>query len=237
MGGFNVQRFRLAAVLWLVVNNNPLREFETPAFCAMIEFANPEAAAALWVSHTSGSTFVMRLFHHMQPNVINALSTAVSRIHVSFDGWTTKGGKRGYFGIVAHFADANRVIRDLPIDVPQLQGAHSGERIAETVKRTLDTYSMSSLKLGYFALDNAANNDTAVAAIARLYGFILAHRRLRCGPNTPNLIGQAIIFGRDKEAYDNAAEELADEQEFMAEWRRDGPLGVLMHVINYIKTP
>jgi hypothetical protein len=61
MGGFNVQRFRLAAVLWLVDNNHPLREFETPAFRAMIEFANPEAAAALWVSHTSVSTFVMRL--------------------------------------------------------------------------------------------------------------------------------------------------------------------------------
>jgi hypothetical protein len=49
MGNFNVQRFRLAAVLWLVDNNHPLREFETPAFRAMIEFANPEAAAALWV--------------------------------------------------------------------------------------------------------------------------------------------------------------------------------------------
>jgi hypothetical protein len=47
MGGFNVQRFRLAAVLWLVDNNYPLREFETPAFRAMIEFTNPEAAAAL----------------------------------------------------------------------------------------------------------------------------------------------------------------------------------------------
>jgi hypothetical protein len=47
IGNFNVQRFRLAAVLWLVDNNHPLREFETPAFRAMIEFANPEAEAAL----------------------------------------------------------------------------------------------------------------------------------------------------------------------------------------------
>jgi hypothetical protein len=47
IGNFNVQRFRLAAVLWLVNNNHPLREFETPAFQSMIEFANPEAKAAL----------------------------------------------------------------------------------------------------------------------------------------------------------------------------------------------
>jgi hypothetical protein len=50
IGGFNVQRFQPAAVLWLVDNNHSLHEFETPAFRAMIEFANPEAAAALWAS-------------------------------------------------------------------------------------------------------------------------------------------------------------------------------------------
>jgi hypothetical protein len=47
IGNFNIQRFRLAAVLWLVNNNYPLRKFETPAFQSMIEFANPEAKAAL----------------------------------------------------------------------------------------------------------------------------------------------------------------------------------------------
>jgi hypothetical protein len=125
----------------------------------------------------------------------------------------------------------------LPIDLPQLQGSHSGERIAETVKRTLETYGIFPSKLGYFVLDNATNNDTAVAAIARLYNFNAAHRRLRCGPHTLNLIGQAIIFGKNKEAYDNVAEEHASEQAFMAQWRRNGPLGVLMDVINYIKTP
>jgi hypothetical protein len=179
----------------------------------------------------------MRLFCFMQPRVVEALSAAVSKVYISFDGWTTKGGKRGFFGIIAHFADAAGVIRDLPIDLPQLQGSHSGERIAETVKRTLETYGIFPSKLGYFVLDNATNNDTAVAAIARLYNFNAANRRLRYGPHTLNLIGQAIIFGKNKEAYDNVAEEHASEQAFMAQWRRDGSLGDLMNVINYIKTP
>jgi hypothetical protein len=55
MGNFNVQGFRLAAVLWLVNNNNPLREFTTPGFRAMIDFANLEAETALWASSTSVS--------------------------------------------------------------------------------------------------------------------------------------------------------------------------------------
>ena len=62
IGNFDVQGFRQAAALWLVDNNRPLREFETPAFRKMIRFANPEAEAALWRSHNSVSAFVMRLY-------------------------------------------------------------------------------------------------------------------------------------------------------------------------------
>jgi hypothetical protein len=47
LGNFNVQQFRLAAVLWFVDNNHPLREFESDSFRAMIRFANPQVEAAL----------------------------------------------------------------------------------------------------------------------------------------------------------------------------------------------
>ncbi|EFQ92942.1 hypothetical protein PTT_09847, partial [Pyrenophora teres f. teres 0-1] len=123
LGNFDVQRFRYAAVTWLVDNNHPLREFETPAFRQMIEFANLEAADALWV--------------------VQMLLSAISKIHISFDGWTTKGGKRGFFGVVAHFADADGTIRDLPIALPQLTGTHTGERIAEVVGNIIDIFGIT----------------------------------------------------------------------------------------------
>lgn len=203
----------------------------------MIRFANPEAEAALWVSHTSVSTFVMRLFRSIQPQVVDALSSAVSKIHVSFDGWTTKGGKRGFFGVVAHFADAAGIIQDLPIDLPELAGAHTGEAIAKAISMTLSAYGVTSNRLGYFVLDNAANNDTAIAALAREYNFDPAYRRLRCSCHTLNLIGQAIIFGNNKDAYGNTREQYSTKKQYMREWRKDGPIGVLVDVINYIKTP
>ncbi|KAI0603647.1 hypothetical protein TUN205_12142, partial [Pyrenophora tritici-repentis] len=81
-------------------------------------------------------------------------------------------------------------------------------------------------KLGYFVLDNAANNDTAVSSLAHAYDFNAAHRRLRCGPHTLNLIGQAIIFGSNQEAYNNNNDEqLQTEEVYMQEWRQEGPLG------------
>ncbi|EFQ91279.1 hypothetical protein PTT_11921 [Pyrenophora teres f. teres 0-1] len=93
----------------------------------MIKFANPEAESALWRSSRSVATYAIRLFKLLKPQIVLALSAAISKIHISFDGWTTKGGKRGFFGIVAHFATAAGAVHDLPIGLPQLAGAHTGK--------------------------------------------------------------------------------------------------------------
>jgi hypothetical protein len=121
--------------------------------------------------------------------------------------------------------------------LPQLTGAHSGEKIAEVVLSILQEFGISSRTIGYFVLDNASNNDTTIHAIAQKLGFNATHRRLRCGPHTLNLIGQKLLWGKNAEAYNNDSAELANEAEFMREWRRDGPLGTLLSVITFIKTP
>ncbi|KAI2478043.1 Dimer-Tnp-hAT domain containing protein [Pyrenophora tritici-repentis] len=137
----------------------------------MLTFANLEAEAALWRSHHSVSR----------------------KIHISFDGWTTKGGKRGFFGVVAHYATATGDVRDVAIDLPHLAGVYSGERIASC----------------YFVLNNAYTNDAAVAKLSAI----------------------------NPDSYDNAFAEHNDEEHFMHEWREQGPLGVLLSIIKYIKTP
>jgi hypothetical protein len=86
-------------------------------------------------------------------------------------------------------------------------------------------------------LDNASNNHTAAAALADTFDFIISHWRLRCGPYALNLIGQRFVFGKDKGVYNNAGINLYDEQKYRHEWRKDGPLGILIAIINYIKTP
>jgi hypothetical protein len=91
--------------------------------------------------------------------------------------------------------------------------------------------------LGYFVLDNATNNDTAIAALSKAYNFNPTQRRLRCGPHTLNLVGQAIIFSTNRDAYNNVAEQHTAEETYLQEWRQQGPLGVLIGIINHIKTP
>lgn len=237
MGNFNVQGFRLAVITWLVDNNQPLRTLETPAFQEMMRFANPEAANALWTSHNSVARFIMRLYDYMQPQVCEELSNALGKVHISFDGWTVKGGKRGFLGVVAHYVNQRGEIKDLPIALPQLSGAHTGVKIAEVVDKTLQKFSIDSTKLGYFVLDNARSNDVAIATLASTYDFNASHRRVRCGPHTINLIGQTMIWGKNSDAYNNETEHYDDEERFLQDWRTDGPLGVLLEVLSYVKTP
>ena len=240
LAGFNLQQFRLAAVGWLVDNNHPISEFEKPAFRDMISAANPEAEGALWRCHKSVSQYIMRLYDYLQPRVVSELSDAISKIHVSFDGWTTKGGKRGYLGIVAYYVNHHGKLVDLPIALPQLIGAHSGNNMADIVHSTLKKFSGGPHSIGYFVLDNAYNNDTAITSLAVQMGFNATHRRLRCGPHTLNLIGQTLLWGKDADAYDNEVGEavvLDEEHKVMKEWRSDGPLDIPLAVMNYIKTP
>jgi type IV pilus biogenesis protein CpaD/CtpE len=155
----------------------------------MLEAANPEAASALWTSHNSVSRYVMRLYNYLQPCVAVELFKALSKIHISFDGWIMLGGKQGFLGVVAHFVSSSGELTDLPIALPQLTGTHTGVRIAEVVDQTLQQFGVDSAKLGYFVLDNAASNDTAIAVVAEIYDFLPVHRHPRCGPHTLNLIG------------------------------------------------
>jgi hypothetical protein len=191
--GFNTQRFRLAAVGWLVENNHLLSEFKLLAFRRLIAMASPEAEAALWTCHTSVSRYVLRLYDYLKPRVVQELSQALSKIHISFDGWTTKGGKRGFLGVVAHYVNSYGNLQDLPIALPQLTGAHSGKKMADVISQMLQQFSINSRTVGYFVLDNASNNDSAVAAIAQKMDFDAAYRRIRCGPHTLNLIGQVLL--------------------------------------------
>lgn len=69
--------------------------------------------------------------------------------------------------------------------------------------------------MGYFVLDNAGSNNTAVELIAETYGFNPLHRRLRCGPHTINLAGQTIIFGVNKESFSNKESQFEQERQFL----------------------
>ena len=72
--------------------------------------------------------------------------------------------------------------------MPQLIGAYTGDRIANYIKKTLREFGIIALKLSYFMLDNAYNNNAAVKKLSSKYGFVASYCCLRYAAYTINLI-------------------------------------------------
>jgi hypothetical protein len=113
----------------------------------MIQLASIETERALWTSHNSVSQYVIRLYNYLKPKVVAELSQSISKIHISFDGWTTKGGKHRYLDIVAHYVDSHSHLKNLPITLSQLAGAYSGEAMADVVMSIFKKFKMSAWHL------------------------------------------------------------------------------------------
>ncbi|KAI8395983.1 hypothetical protein FOFC_21513, partial [Fusarium oxysporum] len=87
-------------------------------------------------------------------------------------------------------------------------------------------------KIGYFTLDNAENNDSAMAVIGGELGFDGRKRRGRCFGHILNLSAKALLFGSNPEAFENqlsGAAALSETEHDL--WRRRGPVGKLHNLV------
>jgi hypothetical protein len=234
---FSASRFQDALKDWVVADNQSLRVVETPQFRAMIAAVNPLAEALLWRSHQTLRDHIIAEYNTYIPAVANYLREARSLIHVSFDNWTSIGGQYAFTGLCVHYLNSEGTLVDHLIGLPELHGAHTGNNIAAVATTILRLFGVDNASIGYFVLDNASNNDTAVESLAEEFGFIASERRLRCCCHILNLGAQLVIWGKDRSAYENDAAYLEDEEKYMDEWRKYGPIGVLFDVIASICTP
>ncbi|OBS15736.1 hypothetical protein FPOA_28127 [Fusarium poae] len=83
-------------------------------------------------------------------------------------------------------------------------------------------------KIGYFTVDNASNNDTALAEIGDALGFHWPERRVRCLGHVINLVVKALLFGQDYESFERDVNDgLLTVQREHEQWRKRGPIGKL----------
>ncbi|KAI1512316.1 Dimer-Tnp-hAT dimerization containing protein [Pyrenophora tritici-repentis] len=231
---FSTSRFQDALKDWVVADNQSLRVIETPQFRAMIAAVSPLAEALLWRSHQTLHDYIITEYNTYIPAIANYLREARSLIHVSFDNWTSTGGQYAFTGLCVHYLNSEGKLVDHLLGLPELHGAHTGNNIAAAATTILRLFGVDNARVGYFVLDNASNNDTAVESLAEEFGFIASERRLRCCCHILNLSAQ---LGKDRSAYENEAAHLEEEEKYMDEWRKYGPVGVLFDVIASICTP
>ena len=164
---------------------------------------------------------------------MEVLRAVPGKVHVAFDGARSRN-RHSLYGITAAYLDQQQHMQKITLGCPQLGKRHTGENIAAEIKEVIKAFQLEE-KLGYFTLDNATNNDAAMADLGSEFGFDPLQRRVRCFGHIINLVVKALLFGSDDEAFDDAVE--SDElltRELHDKWMKKGPVGKIHNWVVWV---
>jgi hypothetical protein len=200
---FDRNVFQRLVAEWVVESHLSFREPENKRLRAIFEYLNPFVVSTdAHVGHDTVRKRAVAEFEKHKGKVIEALRNAPGLIHISFDGWRSRN-KHALYGVACFFRNEDGKARKLILGVPELTVRHFGANIGHEIIEILESYEISEEKIGYFTLDNAQNNDTAMDTIGERFKFHGKERRGRCFGHVINLVVKAILFGKDADAFES----------------------------------
>ncbi|KAJ3454092.1 hypothetical protein MRS44_017986 [Fusarium solani] len=174
---FDRNVFQRLVVEWIVESNLSFREPENKRLRAIFEYLNPFVASAdAHVGHDTVRKRAVAEFEKHKGKVIEVLRNAAGLIHISFDGWRSRN-RHALHGVACFFRNEDGKARKLILGVPELTVRHFGANIGHEIIEILESYEIPEEKIGYFTLDNAPNNDTAMDTIGERFKFHGKERR------------------------------------------------------------
>ena len=237
--------FRTILVRWMVKANIPLTGPEDEEFRNLLEIASLGANNLVDLVPTGDTMrrWILKKFDDRKVEIKSQLlHNAQSKIHLSFDLWTSDGTTMSLMAVVAHYLDKSFTNRTRLLAMRRLFGSHSGENMSKLLVGIIEEFELTD-RLGYFMVDTADSNDTCLEHLIReiMPGATeddVDERRLRCWEHVLNLVAKAFLFGTDADAFeleDEANTILEREQERPKAWRKKGPVGKLYNIIVFIR--
>ena len=99
------------------------------------------------------------------------------------------------------YLDAFGKKKKILLSIPSINDSHTGENIAQGVADIIMEFGLEK-RVGYFVLDNAANNDKAIETLGGNFGFDPVKRRIRCAVHIVNLVAMQLMYGKDLKAFE-----------------------------------
>lgn len=92
----------------------------------------------------------------------------------------------------------------------ELEDSHTGKNIGDLLREILRSYEIDNI--GFFVLDSASNNDTAIKYLEKLDDLRInaLEQRLRCSGHIIQLVAKAMLFGSDIEVFEAVIKELEE---------------------------
>ena len=223
-----------AYVDWTILQDVTFRQATRAHTRALLTFDRPQIQDCLVSAPTSLSNWIKNAFAYRTVNIKYLLVTALSKINISCDIWTSTNGL-SLLGVVAHFIDKDGKLRSVLIGLPRIRGSHTGENIARCLTSVILKYEIK-LILGCLTIDNATNNDELYAQLEET--LIRPNKgRLRCNGHIINLIVKALIYGEGVSKFERELIGASDQAVF-EQFCKKGFVGKLHNIVKYImRTP
>lgn len=237
----NIPLFRTSILEWYLQRHLPFDSVEDPAFRRAIIAANAGMKEYLF-GRDAMRNWAKEEYVVAKNKIKELLLNTLSKIHVSFDIWTSPYSTYAFLGVCAHFIierEGKTVSQSTLLALRRMHGDHSGENIAKVLREVLIEFEIVD-KVGVFIADNASNNDTAIKELLQTKD--ISNRRARCLGHILNLAAKSFIFGKDPDLFLKqvvhegdimTAEQVANAQ---VAWRTKGALGKLHNLIIYIRS-
>jgi hypothetical protein len=239
----NVHNWRRYLIRWIVRRHVTFSAVEDEDFKAMLVSLNQSIEPYL-ISDDTVWEWIELAFLRTSSLVKELIASALSRVHISFDLWSSPNGY-GICGICAHFIDSEYRNRSILIAMKRMLFTHSSEAMAEVIIPVMTDYGVVGDRIRVFVADNAEVNDVAIKIILKQLRPDLdpQKRRGRCLGHILNLAAQAFLFGKNVEAFEELTTDINDatpmETEKMKKaqkaWRDRGSVGKLHNIVAAIR--
>ena len=239
----DIEKFRHHLLRWIVRNQLAFTTVEDEDFRQLLLALSCNVEKYL-VHKSTIRNWAEIEFDRSHLIIKQLLATAKSKIHISFDLWTSPNAY-AICAICSHFVGSNDRNSSVMLGMKRMRGPHTGENIAEVMIPVLEHYEIIS-KLGVFVADNVDVNDSAIRAtlLALRPDLDIRTQRSRCLGHIINLAVKAFLFGRDVTAFEQAVE-VDEESEHpnsermkaaQLEWRKKGAVGKFHNVALFIRS-
>jgi len=236
---FDWETLKLRLIEWIIVMHIAFSQVENDWFRRFLAVLSPSLEKWIPKAGNTIKSWILAEFEERQKDIKKQLQASKSRIHLSFDLWTSPN-HLSFVGVVGHYMSPQYKVETVLLGLRRLHGPHSGENIAEAVLKVIRKYGLTGNQIGWFILDNASSNDTCVTEILKALRIndTVERRRLRCLGHIINLGAKAFLFGPDPNAFEKEVEisqRYEEEKKEREIWRKRGPIGKLHNIIAYIR--
>lgn len=241
----NIKDFQDQLLRWSIVDHIPFSKVDSVEFKKLIGIGMPSLTVPM--SRNSLRNWAGEQFAIEKDKVKAILQASASKIHLTFDGWTSPNGK-AITAVVAHFVQptpGGYRNQALLLGMKRMKGRHGGREIGQVLVDIVKDYEFGHM-LGVFNCDNVSANDEAIRYALSVLDPAErdpSSRRARCIGHIINLAAKDFLFGKNIDEFelDIAGEEQSVNDSvkmriIQDRWRRRGPIGKLHNIIAFIRS-